>query len=157
MERVATELKIVGTESIESFLTDFSGFHYKSNPYVEEIVSNYLKMYIQMIGKKRASIFTYYDVYDDGTEKEFDDLDLEMGFVEKYEDGYKYEELVHWGLLNVKNNIEKTTFYVHYEDWDALYCYLSMLRDEYDVKYVKFEIEDGNLIVNDEFKMRLYD
>ncbi|MFP3256925.1 MAG: hypothetical protein RXO36_03905 [Candidatus Nanopusillus acidilobi] len=156
MAKVSTETKLVGTMSVRSFLTDFSDFNYKANQYVEEIISNYLKMDIQMIGKKRATIFTYYDVYEDGTEREIDDTDLELKFVEKYEDGYKYEELVHWGLVNVKSNIERATFYVHYEDWNALYCYLSMLNDEYDVENVKFEIEDGDLIVNDDFKIRLY-
>jgi hypothetical protein len=113
-------------------------------------------MDIQMITKRRATIFTYYDVYEDGTEREIDDLDMELGFAEKYGDGYKCQEMVHWGLVNVKSNMKKTTFYVHYEDWNALYCYLSMLNDEYDVRDVKFEIKDDNLIVNDEFTIRLY-
>ena len=133
---LATDFKVVGTISVRNFLTDFSDFHYKANPHVWEIISNFLKMDMQMIDNKRASIFTYYKAY---------------------EDGYKYHELVHWGLIDTKSNVERVTFYVHYEDWDALYCYLSMLNDEYDVKYVKFEIEDGYLIVNDDFKIKLYD
>jgi len=133
---VATDLKASGIIFIDSFLRDFSNFHYKANPYVEEIISNFLKMDMQMINDRHASIFTYYKVCENGKE---------------------LKELVHWGLANVKSNVEKTTFYVHYEDWDALYCYLSMLNDEYDVKDVKFEIEDGYLIVNSEFTIKLYD
>jgi len=153
---VTTSLKLIGTMSVRDFLTDFSWFHYKADPYVEEIISNYLKMDIQMNGKNRAAIFTYYDVYEDGTEREIDDLDIELGFVEKYEDGYKCQEMVHWGVYNVKGNMKKVTFYVHYEDWDALYNYLSMLNDEYDVDEVKFEIRDDELIVNEEFTIKLY-
>ena len=153
---VATNLKLIGTMSVRDFLTDFAGFNYKASPYVEEVISNYLKMDIQMISKNRVSIFTYYDVYEDGTEREIDELDIELGFAEKYEDGYKCQEMVHWGLYNVKGNMKKVTFYVHYEDWNALYNYLSMLNDEYDVDEVKFEIRDDNLVVNDEFTIKLY-
>jgi len=153
---VATDLKIVGTISVESFLTDFADFNYNASVYVEKIVSDYLKVDIYMLDKGHAGIFTHYDVYDDGIEREIDDADLELGFVEKYEDGYKYHELVHWGLIDVKSNVKRATFYVHYEDWNALYCYLSILNDKHDVKDVKFEIEDNNLIVNDEFKIKLY-
>jgi hypothetical protein len=31
-----------------------------------------------------------------------------------------------------------------------------MLNDEYDVDEVKFEIRDDNLVVNDEFTIKLY-
>jgi len=132
---VVTDLKLVGTMSVRNFLTDFADFNYKVSPYVEEISSNYLKMTIHMIDKRRASVFTYYNVYEDGTEK---------------------EEMVHWGLDNVKSDMEKVSFYVHYEDWNALYCYLSMLNDEYDMNNVKFEIRDDELIVNGEFIIKLY-
>ena len=153
---VTTSLKLIGTMSVRDFLTDFAWFHHKADPYVEEVISNYLKMDIQMIGKNRAAVFTYYDVYEDGTEKEVDELDLELGFTEKYGDGYKYQEMVHWGLDNVKSNMKKVTFYVHYEDWDALYNYLSVLSDEYDIKEVKFEIKDDELTINEEFTIKLY-
>jgi len=131
---VVNGTKLVGTMYVRSFLTDFSWFNHKASPYVEEISSNYLKMTIHMIDKRRAAIFTYYDVYEDGIEK---------------------EEMVHWGL-DAKSNVGKATFYIYYEDWDALYNYLSMLNDEYDMKTVKFEIRDDELIVNDEFIIKLY-
>jgi len=132
---VLTDLKLVGTLSVRNFLTDFADFNYRANPYVEEINSDYIKITIYKIGKKCVSIFTHYNVYEDGTEK---------------------EEMVHWGLDDVKTNMEKTTFYVHYEDWNALYCYLSMLDDEYDIKEVKCEIRDDELIINKEFIIKLY-
>jgi hypothetical protein len=116
---VTTNLKLIGTMSVRNFLTDFAWFHHKVDLYVEEIISNYLKMDIQITGKRHATIFTYYDIYEDGIEKEIDDLDLELGFAEKYEGGYKCQEMVHWGLYNVKGNMKKATFYIHYEDWDA--------------------------------------
>jgi hypothetical protein len=153
---VTTSFKLIGTMSVRNFLTDFSWFNYKANLYVEEVISNYLKVDIQMIGKKCANIFTYYDVYEDGIEREIDDLDMDLGFAEKYEDGYKCQEMVHWGLYNVKSNVEKATFYIHYEDWNALYNYLSVLSDEYDIKEVKFKIKDSELTVNDEFTIKLY-
>jgi|GEM_PF-3366243 len=156
MVKTVYETKLVGKLSVRDFLTDFAWFHHKADPYVEEVISNYLKMDIQMIGKNRATIFTYYDVYEDGTEREIDDLDIELGFAEKYEDGYKCQEMVHWGLYDVKTNMKKASFYVHYEDWNALYCYLSMLDDEYDVRDVKFEIRDDELIINEEFIIKLY-
>jgi len=153
---MVNETKLVGTLSVRNFLTDFADFNYRANPYVEELISNYLKMDIQMTSKRHATIFTYYDVYEDGTEREIDELDLELGFVEKYENGYKCKEMVHWGLNNVKSNTKKATFYVYRDDWNALYNYLSILNDEYDAKIVKFEIKDNELIVNGDFTIRLY-
>jgi len=153
---VTTDLKLVGTLSVRNFLTDFAEFNHKADPFVEEMISNYIKMDIQMTGKRHATIFTYYDVYYDGTEKEIDELDLELGFAEKYEDGYKCQEMVHWGLYDVKSNVGKVIFYIHYEDWSALYNYLSMLNDELDIKEVKFEIRGYDLIINEEFAIKLY-
>ena len=153
---VATNLKLIGTMSVRDFLTDFADFNYRASLYVEEIISNYLKMDIQMTSKRHATIFTYYDVYEDGTEREIDELDLELGFVEKYENGYKCKEMVHWGLYDVKGNMKKVTCYVHYEDWNALYCYLSTLHAEYNIKEVKLEIRDGNLTINNDFTIKLY-
>jgi len=135
MVKTANETKLVGTLSVRGFLTDFADFNYKANPYVEEISSDYIKMTIYTIGKRCVSIFTHYNVHEDGIEK---------------------EEMVHWGLNDVKTNIKKANFYVHHKDWSALYNYLSVLSDEYDIKEVKFEIRDDNLVVNDEFTIRLY-
>ena len=134
MVKTVYETKLVGKLSVRDFLTDFADFNYRANPYVEEIISNYLKMDIYVIDKKRATIFTYYNVCEDGIEK---------------------EEMVHWGI-DAKSNVEKATFYVHFEDWNALYCYLSKLHDEYNIKEVKLEIRDGNLTINNDFTIKLY-
>jgi hypothetical protein len=150
---VNESVALTGRLYITGFLTDFSWFHYKANMYVEEIISDYLKMDMRVIDD-RAVIFTYFEVYDDGTEK--DDLDLETGFVRRYGDGYAYEELVHWGVDITRSNTERTTFYVHYEDWDALYCYLSVLMEDSDKEYVEFEISNSYLKINEEFVIRLY-
>ena len=130
----ASDLKLVGTMSVRNFLTDFADFNYRANPYVEEISSNYLKITIHRIDKRHTAVFTYYNVYEDDIEK---------------------EEMVHWGL-DAKSNVEKATFYVHFEDWSALYCYLSTLHDEYNIKEVKLEIRDGNLTINNDFTIKLY-
>jgi hypothetical protein len=129
----ASDLKLVGTMSVGNFLTDFADFNYRANPYIDELMSNYLRMAIYMIDKTHTTIFTYYNVC---------------------EDGIKKEKMIHWGI-DAKSNVEKAIFYVHHEDWSALYCYLSTLHDEYDMKTVKLEIRDENLVVND-FIIRLY-
>jgi hypothetical protein len=153
MTEITEKVIISGKDQAESFLTDFSRFHYKASPYIEELLSNYLRFYFRKFDNNRAAIFVYYETY--VNEEEMIDL---QDFAEEFEDGLKHEELVHWGLFDVNSDIKEKEFYVHWEDWNALYCYIKNISEEYDLyEEIDFEITENNeLIVNNEFIIKLY-
>jgi hypothetical protein len=126
-------LKGGGVFSVDGFLTDFAMFyHYEMDGLV---FSNFVKFKGFISGGGRVSLFVYYKVYDE--------------FLKE-----KVEEMVHFSFSNsdLKSNFE---FYMHREDLVALYTYLNNLWDD-GIEYVKFKIEDHYLIVNNDFKVCLY-
>jgi hypothetical protein len=153
MVETAEKVIINGKIQAESFLIDFSRFHHKASPYIEELVSHYLKFDFRKINNNRAAIFTEFETY--VNEEEMDDF---QEFAENFEDELKYEELVHWGLFDIDSDVERKEFYAYWEDWDALFCYIEWISEEYDLyKEISFKITENNyLIVNDEFVIKLY-
>lgn len=159
------ELEIKGSICVECFLTNFDYMDYKANPYVEELVSRYVysNMYVD---QDRGTIFTYFDIILNDAEidtesKDFQE-DVQEGLIRVCEDGgfvyYETTELVHWSIDIHESNVAKATFYIHAEDFLAIHSYLWMLKEENgEVESVDFEIIDGYLTVNEEFKIRLYD
>jgi hypothetical protein len=155
MVETAEKVIISGKVQAKSFLVDFSRFHYKASPYIEELISNYLKFDFRKTNDNHAAIFTEFETY--VNEEEMDDL--KESAIE-FEDGLKYEDLVHWGFFDAESNIERKEFYAHWEDWYALYCYIEGIYEECDThpcEGISFKItEDNELIVNDEFVIKLY-
>jgi hypothetical protein len=153
MVETAKKVIISGKDEAENFLIDFSRFHYKASPYIDELLSNYLKFDLRKIDDNYANIFVEFETY--VNEEEMDDL--KESAVE-FEDGLKYEDLVHWGLFDAESDIERKEFYAHWEDWYALCCYIEEINKEFGpYEEVSFKItEDNELIVNDEFIIKLY-
>jgi precorrin isomerase len=149
-----SEMEIRGSINTRSFLENFVCFYHKTSPYVEEIYSRYLRSNL-IISDGYASIFTYYKYVLDEAELDpdvRDDLECENGiFVDT--------EMVHWGVSVSEVNTKRATFYVYYEDWAALFAYLSTIEEESEESdvNVEFKIVNGYLIVNNEFELKLYD